>query len=151
MKTKIIIVGILVGFIAFPAIALGGSFVSSLIQGKTVEQAIQILVEQTDALIGRVEVVETKQGEQEEKTKEMQSTIDQQKTLIDQLQSRISANKACSDMYRYFKSDVDAEHFYKQALEYQQIHGVSDPQAQEWLNEYQLYLQAKQKCDLLSK
>lgn len=148
MKTrvKIIIVGILIGFIAFPAIALGGSFVSSLIQGKTVEQAIQILAEQTDALIGRVEVVETKQSEQEEKTKEMQGIIDQQKALIDQLQSRVSTNKACSDMYRYFKSDADAEHFYNQGLEYQQIHGTNDSQAQEWLREYQLYLQAKQKC-----
>ena len=67
MKNKIkhISIGVLIGIIVFPTITLGGSFVSSLIQGKTVEEAIQILAERIDILIGRVEVVETKQAELE--------------------------------------------------------------------------------------
>ena len=61
-KIKPILTGILIGIIAFPTITLGGTFVSSLIQGKTVEEAAQILAEQIDSLIGRVEVLETKQS-----------------------------------------------------------------------------------------
>ena len=64
-KIKTILVGVLIGLIAFPTITFGGSFVSSLIQGKTIEEAIQILAEQIDILIGRVEVIETKQAELE--------------------------------------------------------------------------------------
>lgn len=64
-KVKSILVGILIGVIAFPTITLGGNFVSSLIQGKTVEEAIQILADQIDLLIGRVEILETKQTELE--------------------------------------------------------------------------------------
>ena len=112
---------------------------------------MQILAKQIDSFIGRLEVVETKQIEQEEAVQGLQNIIDQQKTLIEQLQSKTSANKACSDMYRYFKSDASAEHFHQEALKYQQVHGIDDPQASEWLNEYQLYLQAKQKCDSLSQ
>lgn len=66
-KVKSIFIGILIGFITFPTITLGGTFVSSLIQGKTVEEAIQILAEQIDSLIGRVEVIETQQVELEAK------------------------------------------------------------------------------------
>lgn len=61
-KNKFIIVSIIIGFIAFPSVVLGGTFVSSLIQGKTVEQATQILAEQIDFLIGRVEILETNQS-----------------------------------------------------------------------------------------
>lgn len=57
-KIKTIIIGILIGLIAFPTFTLGGTFVVSLIQGKTVEEAVQILAGQIDALIGRVEKIE---------------------------------------------------------------------------------------------
>ncbi|MBU4274651.1 hypothetical protein KKE19_02455 [Patescibacteria group bacterium] len=57
---KIIIISVLIGFVAFPTIALGGTFVSSLIQGKTIEEAIQILAEQIDSLIGRVTILESR-------------------------------------------------------------------------------------------
>lgn len=153
-KVKLIITGILIGVIAFPTFALGSSFVSSLIQGKTIEEAVHILAEQVDALVGRVEVVETKQTEQEQTISDLQVIIDNQKqtigsqqVLIEQTQLDISKNKACSDMYRYFKSDADAEHFYHEALKYQQFHGDNDPQALNWLKEYQLYLDAKDKCE----
>lgn len=60
-KIKTILIGILIGFIAFPTLTLGGTFVVSLIQGKSVEEAVQILAEQIDALLGRIEQVEEKQ------------------------------------------------------------------------------------------
>lgn len=71
-KIKYIIIGGLIGIIVFPTITLGGSFVSSLIQGKTVDEAIQILAQQIDSLIGRVEVIETKQAELETKQTEQE-------------------------------------------------------------------------------
>jgi hypothetical protein len=49
-----------------PTIALGGSFVTSLIQGKTPAEAVTIIAEQLDALFGRVAVLETKQAETDE-------------------------------------------------------------------------------------
>ena len=66
MKTKYILIGVLIGIIAFPTIALGGTFASSLIQGKTVDEAIQILATQVDSLIGRIEILEVKQLAQEQ-------------------------------------------------------------------------------------
>ena len=60
-KIKLILVGFLISIIALPTIAFGGSFVSSLVQGKTVEEAVQILAIQIDSLIGRVEQIEQKQ------------------------------------------------------------------------------------------
>ncbi len=60
-KIKSILIGILIGFIAFPSFTLGGTFVVSLIQGKSVEEAVQILAEQIDLLVGRVEVLEEEQ------------------------------------------------------------------------------------------
>jgi len=59
-----ILIGIL-GVFALPTIAMGGSLTISLIQGKSVEEAIQILAEQMDSLLGRVEVLESKQAKQE--------------------------------------------------------------------------------------
>jgi hypothetical protein len=57
-KIKYLIIGLLIGIIAFPTITFGATFVSSLIQGKSVEQAIQILTEQINSLNGRVAVIE---------------------------------------------------------------------------------------------
>lgn len=77
-KTKLIFIGVLIGIIAFPAFALGGSFVSSLIQGKTVEEAIQVLAGQIDLLIGRVDVLETKQKVQEQDTQKIQTALEKE-------------------------------------------------------------------------
>jgi len=66
-KYKKYVVGILVGLIAFPTLTLGGGFVSSLIQGKSVEEAVQILADQMDILIGRVDTLEENQASQLEK------------------------------------------------------------------------------------
>jgi len=81
-KIKTILIIALIGFIVFPVITFGASFVFSLIQGKTVEEAIQVLAKQMDVLIGRVETVETKQVEQEETVSGLESIIDQQEEII---------------------------------------------------------------------
>lgn len=64
-KAKHIIIGVIVGLLAFPTVTLGGTFISSLIQGKTIEESIQIIAQQLDILIGRVEVLEGKQADLE--------------------------------------------------------------------------------------
>ena len=64
-KIKIILISSLIGFIIFPTITLGGTFVSSLIQGKTIGEATQILATQIDSLIGRVSTLENKANKEE--------------------------------------------------------------------------------------
>lgn len=54
---------ILAIFLGVPSVSLGGSFVVSLIQGKTPAEAVQIIAEQMDSLLGRVDVLETKQDQ----------------------------------------------------------------------------------------
>ena len=60
---KKLIVVILVIFFGIPSVSLGGSFVVSLIQGKTPAEAIQIIAEQFDVLFSRVQTLETQQTE----------------------------------------------------------------------------------------
>jgi len=105
IKAKIIVIGILIGFIAFPAVVLGGSFVSSLIQGKTVEQAIQILAEQMDILIGRVNKLESGQTDLENR----------QKGLEEQ-QSELEKLKVCTQWIDYVKAKEDIEYYQKNDL-----------------------------------
>ena len=69
------LISILIGLIAFPVITLGSSFTVSLVQGKTVEEAVQILANQIDLLIGRVETLETKQEIYEQSMQEMQMDL----------------------------------------------------------------------------
>ena len=78
-KIKFIYIGILIGIIAFPTITLGGSLVSSLIAGKTPTEAVQILAEQIDFLIGKVDVLETKQVGQEQINQEIQEQLRKEK------------------------------------------------------------------------
>lgn len=51
-----------VAIFALPTVAMGGSFVSSLIQGKSPSEAITILGEQLDSLFGRVSTLEVEQA-----------------------------------------------------------------------------------------
>lgn len=64
-KISISILIILVIILALPTIVLGSTFISSLIQGKSVPEAIQILAERIQSLAGRVEKVENRQTEQD--------------------------------------------------------------------------------------
>ncbi|MBU1289965.1 hypothetical protein KKG85_01840 [Patescibacteria group bacterium] len=109
MKTyQKILIGIIVGLIVFPTVTLGGSFVVSLIQGKTPAEAVQIIAEQMDILIGRVEVVETKQTEQEQTVSELQNIINQQANLILKEQSCNEARNYLLDRgYSGYQSILD--------------------------------------------
>lgn len=89
-KIKYILAGLLIGIIALPVVALSGSFVSSLIAGKTPEEAVEILATQIDFLIGRVEIVETKQAGQEQSISGLQATTTQQEQTISELQTTIN-------------------------------------------------------------
>ena len=81
-KIKHIFIGILVGVVALPTITLGGTFVSSLIQGKTVEEAVQILATQIDSLIGRVGTLEAQQSKEEACRKASELKMAPQETKI---------------------------------------------------------------------
>ena len=91
-----ILMGI-IGVFALPTIALGSSFTVSLIQGKTVEEAVQILAEQIDYLTGRVEIVETKQTEMETEHAEVKTKQTEQEQTISELQSHLAKEKACRE------------------------------------------------------
>ena len=60
-QTKFIVISALVGFFLFPTIVLGGGFITSLIQVKTTEEAIHILANQLDSIMGRVTTLENNQ------------------------------------------------------------------------------------------
>lgn len=62
VRKKLLVI-ILVIFLGTPSVSLAGSFVVSLIQGKTPAEAVQIIAEQLDNLFGRVDVLETKQDQ----------------------------------------------------------------------------------------
>lgn len=62
MKKKITVLAIII-FLGLPSVSLAGSFVVSLIQGKTPAEAVQIIAEQVDSLLGRVDTLEAKQSE----------------------------------------------------------------------------------------
>ncbi len=64
---KYIIIGILIGFLSFPTIILGGTFVSSLIEGKTIEESMQILAKQIDEIFITINNIENKQSKLEKK------------------------------------------------------------------------------------
>lgn len=59
---KLIVLALAI-FLGVPSVSLGGSFVASLIQGKTPAEAVQIIAEQMDSLFGRVQTLEIKQVE----------------------------------------------------------------------------------------
>jgi len=68
-----------------PTVTSGGSLVVSLIEGKTPEESVQILAEQLDFLIGRVETVETKQATLEIEQAELQVEQISQKEILQKL------------------------------------------------------------------
>jgi len=94
-KIKYIIIGILVGFIVFPTVALGGTFVSSLIHGKGEKEAIKILSEQVDALAGRVTVVETKVTNVESKVSNVENTVSN-------VQNQLAKDELCQQAQKLY-------------------------------------------------
>ncbi len=94
------LIGLIVGLLAFPTITLGGTFVSSLIQGKGVSEAIQILADQIDILIGKVEKLESGQAELENR----QKGLEEQQTELEKL-------KACTRWTDYVQAKEYIEHY----------------------------------------
>ncbi len=74
---KSLLIGILISLVAIPTISFGGSFAVSLIQGMTPTEAVQVLAEQIDSLMSRIEIIETNQTEQKQSISNLQATVDQ--------------------------------------------------------------------------
>ena len=124
MKNKKILIGVLIGLVSFPLITLGGSFTSSLIQGKTVEEAVEILAEQIDVLIGRVDMLENKQSE-----------LERQNWCLKML---TLSKRVVGGVERPIEEGVEYYNQYPPSRE-----GVLE----ETQEQYNLYLEAKEKCD----
>jgi hypothetical protein len=72
-KIKITLLIIFIVIFVFPTVALAGSITFSLINGKSVKEAIQTLAGQIDFLVGRVGIVENCQKVQEIRTQAEQA------------------------------------------------------------------------------
>lgn len=92
MKIKIlaIVLGVVIGL---PVVALGGSFTTSLIQGKTPSEAIQILGEQIDLTLGRVENLESQQVQTSENVNVAQLEIERLKLENENLKLKTQDNQ----------------------------------------------------------
>jgi chromosome segregation ATPase len=94
MKIKFFLLSLLI-VISLPAIALGGSFTSSLIQGKSPAESIDILASQIDAIFGRVEHIENQQSQSDEKISTAQLEIERLKLENENL--KLKTNKLDSE------------------------------------------------------
>lgn len=102
-EVRPILIGLLIGVLIFPTVAVGGSFTISLIQGKTVEEAVQILAAQIDSLIGRVETVETKQVQLEiGQIKQKEKVQELQRELVEG-QENLDRERSCRKAEELFK------------------------------------------------
>lgn len=120
-KIKHIVIIVLVLFIGLPAVAMGSSITSSLIQGKSIPEAIEILATQVSSLIERVNILEAKQTEQErtiacnfaaealQKAQMEGGIIDADLKDIDELITRITYQRDNSpqDQYQMWQSRLE--------------------------------------------
>lgn len=88
MKYKIIIIVISV-LLGLPLVASAGSFTVSLIQGKTPAEAVEILANQIDNLLGRVETLESAQVETSQNITEVKVKQEQTSQTLSQAQLEI--------------------------------------------------------------
>ena len=84
MFYKKIIIGLAIALIGVPTVAMAGSVTVSLIQGKTPAEAVLILAEQLDVLMGRVDQIEGTQVQIQADVDMLEETADQ---LFEQMQS----------------------------------------------------------------
>ncbi len=75
MNWKKITMYSLIGIVGLPTIALGGSLTTSLVQGKTPEEAVRVLAEQIDTVLAKLELVENRQVELEEAVMNVENTV----------------------------------------------------------------------------
>lgn len=76
-------------FLGVPSVSLGGSFVISLIQGKTPAEAVQIIAEQLDTLFGRVALLEDAKIKTDQDINELKTGQGQTSEKISQTQLEI--------------------------------------------------------------
>ncbi len=84
------------GLVAIPTLVIGSSFVNSLISGKTPEEAVVILGDQLDLVLGRVNVVEQKAVWQEASSTEMivkQTALIESQNLLETKQNELKAKQ----------------------------------------------------------
>jgi len=89
-KLKILVV-ILVILIGVPVVVLGGSFTNSLISGKTPKEAIEIIAEQLDFIIGKTVVIEEKQKVLEDSLNDTDNTIEEIKKENEELKAQLES------------------------------------------------------------
>jgi vacuolar-type H+-ATPase subunit I/STV1 len=97
MNWKKITAHSLIGIVGLPTIALGGSLTTSLVQGKTPEEAVQVLAEQIDTVLARLELVESRQVELEEAVTNVENTV----------ASTSEAQKATEEALEGTSSEID--------------------------------------------
>lgn len=86
---RYLLIAILFGIMLIPIFALGGVLGSSLIEGKSLPEAIEILAEQIDSLLIRMEAVETDQTQQAQSILEIQAIINQWGSLMNETPPKI--------------------------------------------------------------
>ncbi len=91
-KIKKIVFIVAVIAMVIPTVATAGSISISLIKGKSIPEAINILATQIDSIFGRVEEIEQKQILQEKNIEEMEKVINEQKEAL-QNQQKIAENQ----------------------------------------------------------
>jgi len=120
-KFKIVLIIIAIAIFALPTIALGGSFTLSLIEGKTPKEAVQIIAGQIDDILSRIQIIETRQTEQEritacnfsdealQKAQMEGGIIDADLKDIDELITRITYQRDNSpqDQYQMWQSRLE--------------------------------------------
>lgn len=129
-KLKIGIITLII-LIGIPAIVFGSSFTNSLIQGKTPKEAIKIIANQLDSLIGRTIVMEEKQSDLENSQNETDLTIDQiikenselkaqileQKNRVDTQEQQRQNDIRCAELYgigsKYFPTKQPLKELYE--------------------------------------
>lgn len=85
---------IVIGILLFPTVSLGGTYASSLVGGKSPQEAAVILADQINVLFGRVDKLEEFQ-EQQENINDLQSQInDQQSSTNDESQQTVESLNA---------------------------------------------------------
>jgi len=113
-KIRFLFYGILFGLIFFPIITLGDSFASFLMQGKSIKEATQILIEQAnqskqiDFLIERIEKLEISQ-EKEESCRKMNETINQANYLYWQGYHRVIMANTIDELISVTQEMIDTE------------------------------------------
>jgi len=91
---KKIILGIGIVVIATPTLAMSGSLMGSLIEGKTPAEAVQILADQIDLVLPRIETIEVKQAQQDEVLNKTQEAVELENEKVNLLEDVIAEQEA---------------------------------------------------------